>query len=113
MLVACEDINHAKTTTKWLQNYLENKNAVLLVHSGLNENEFVPKLKSIEDPNSPVKVVVNVMMLNEGWDVSNIYVIAPLRSMASTTLVTQIMGRGLRLPFGHQVDDEEVDTSAL
>lgn len=50
------------------------------------------------------------MMLNEGWDVSNIYVIAPLRSMASTTLVTQIMGRGLRLPFGHQVGDEEVDT---
>ena len=110
MLVACEDKKHAEATTKWLQNYLENKNAVLLVHSGLNENEFVPKLKSIEDPNSLVKVVVNVMMLNEGWDVSNIYVIAPLRSMASTTLVTQIMGRGLRLPFGHQVGDEEVDT---
>lgn len=110
MLVACEDIPHAEATTKWLQNYLENRDAVLLVHSRLNENEFVPRLKSLEDPNSPVKVVVNVMMLNEGWDVSNIYVIAPLRSMASTTLVTQIMGRGLRLPFGKQVGDEEVDT---
>ena len=110
MLVACEDIPHAEATTKWLQNYMESRNAVLLVHSRLNENEFVPALKSLEDPNSPVKVVVNVMMLNEGWDVSNIYVIAPLRSMASTTLVTQIMGRGLRLPFGHQVGDEEVDT---
>ncbi|UKK58071.1 DEAD/DEAH box helicase family protein [Prevotella communis] len=110
MLVACEDKKHAEATTKWLKNYLENKDAVLMVHSGLNENEFVPKLKSIEDPDTPVKVVVNVMMLNEGWDVSNIYVIAPLRSMASTTLVTQIMGRGLRLPFGHQVGDVEVDT---
>ena len=110
MLVACESKQHADETTKWLQNYLENKDAVLPVHSGLNENEYVPRLKKLEDPNSPVKVVVNVMMLNEGWDVSNIYVIAPLRSMASTTLVTQIMGRGLRLPFGKQVGDEEVDT---
>lgn len=30
--------------------------------------------------------------------------------MASITLVTQIMGRGLRLPFGSQVGEEEVDT---
>lgn len=110
MLVACEDIHHAETTTKWLQNYLENRSAVLLVHSRLNENEFVPALKRIESSESPVKVVVNVGMLNEGWDVSNIYVIAPLRAMASTTLVTQIMGRGLRLPFGEQVGDTEVDT---
>lgn len=110
MLVACENKTHAEETTKWLQNYLENKDAVLLVHSGLNENEYVPRLKKLEDPYSPVKVVVNVMMLTEGWDVSNIYVIAPLRSAASVTYVTQIMGRGLRLPFGKQVGEEEVDT---
>ena len=110
MLVACEDKHHAAETTKWLQNYMEDKDAVLLVHSGLNENEFLPKLKRLEDPSTPAKVVVNVMMLTEGWDVSNIYVIAPLRAMASTTMVTQIMGRGLRLPFGKQVGDEEVDT---
>ena len=110
MLVACENKTHAEETTKWLQNYLENKDAVLLVHSGLNENEYVPRLKKLEDPYSPVKIVVNVMMLTEGWDVSNIYVIAPLRSAASVTYVTQIMGRGLRLPFGKQVGDEEVDT---
>lgn len=110
MLVACEDIHHAEATTKWLQNYLESRDAVLLVHSQLNENEFVPQLKRIEEVNNAVRVVVNVGMLNEGWDVSNIYVIAPLRAMASTTLVTQIMGRGLRLPFGSQVGDDEVDT---
>jgi len=110
MLVSCVNIDHAKATTKWLQNYLENKDAVLPVHTKLNEKEFVPALKDIENPNSPVKVVVNVQMLNEGWDVSNIYVIVPLRAMESTTLVTQIMGRGLRLPFGEQVGDIEVDT---
>lgn len=110
MLVACEDIPHAEATTKWLQNYLGSRNKVLLVHSQLNESEFIPALKSIEEPSSPVKVVVNVGMLNEGWDVSNIYVISPLRAMASTTLVTQIMGRGLRLPFGEQTGEDEVDT---
>lgn len=110
MLVACEDIPHAEATTKWLQNYMESKNAVLLVHSKLNESDYVDALKKVEEPTSPVKVVVNVGMLNEGWDVSNIYVITPLRAMASTTLVTQIMGRGLRLPFGTQVGDDEVDT---
>lgn len=110
MLVACENISHAEAITQWLKHYLEDDSSVLLVHSRLNEQEFLPKLKSLEDPISPVKVVVNVMMLNEGWDVSNLYVIAPLRSMSSTTLVTQIMGRGLRLPFGKQVNDEEVDT---
>ena len=110
MLVSCADIAHAIEITKWLQVTIGNKDAVLLVHSKLSENEFVPRLKSLEDPKSPVRIVVNVSMLNEGWDVSNIYVIAPLRAMASTTLVTQIMGRGLRLPFGSQVGDEEVDT---
>lgn len=110
MLVACSDIEHATAVTRWLQNYLQDRDAVLLVHSRLPENEFLPRLKQLEDPNSPVKIVVNVSMLNEGWDVSNIYVIAPLRAMASITLVTQIMGRGLRLPFGNQVGDEEVDT---
>lgn len=110
MLVACENIAHAESVAKWLQKDLGSKNAVLLVHSKLNENEYVDALKRIEASSSPVKVVVNVGMLNEGWDVSNIYVIAPLRAMASTTLVTQIMGRGLRLPFGAQTGDDDVDT---
>lgn len=110
MLVVCSDINHAKEVTAWIQQYLDCKEAVLLVHSKLNESDFVPQLKALENPNSPVRVVVNVAMLNEGWDVSNIYVITPLRTMASSTLVTQIMGRGLRLPFGSQVGNEDVDT---
>lgn len=110
MLVACENIDHAEKTTQWLRNYLGSREAVLPVHSGMKDSDYLPQLKSVEDPTTPEKVIINVSMLNEGWDVENIYVIAPLRAMASTTLVTQIMGRGLRLPFGRQVGDEEVDT---
>lgn len=110
MLVACSDIINATAVTQWLKDELNDSEAVLLVHSKLSENDFVPKLREVENPKSPVKVVVNVSMLTEGWDVSNIYVITPLRAMASSTLVTQIMGRGLRLPFNAQVGNEDIDT---
>lgn len=110
MLVACEDIAHAEQVTEWFRRYLGNKQSVLLVHSKMKESAFLPSLEHIEDPQSPVRVVVNVAKLNEGWDVSNIYVITPLRAMASSTLVTQIMGRGLRLPYGTQTGNEDVDT---
>lgn len=110
MLVACQDIAHAGQVTDWMRRFLGNKQAVLLVHSKMKDSEFLPSLIDIENPLSPVKVVVNVAKLNEGWDVSNIYVITPLRAMASSTLVTQIMGRGLRLPYGVQTGIEEVDT---
>ena len=110
MLVSCEDIPHAERVTGWLRHYLNSPHSVLLVHSRMKEAEYLHKLLEVEDSLSPIKVVVNVSKLNEGWDVPNIYVIAPLRAMASTTLVTQVMGRGLRLPYGNQVGNEDVDT---
>ncbi len=39
-------------------------------------------------------------MLKEGWDVTNLYTIVPLRAADSRTLVEQSIGRGLRLPYG-------------
>jgi type III restriction enzyme len=38
-------------------------------------------------------------MLKEGWDVTNLYTIVPLRAANSRTLVEQSIGRGLRLPY--------------
>ena len=42
-------------------------------------------------------------MLKEGWDVTNLYTIVPLRAANSRTLVEQSIGRGLRLPYGKRV----------
>ena len=39
-------------------------------------------------------------MLKEGWDVSNLYTIVPLRAANAAVLIEQTIGRGLRLPFG-------------
>lgn len=49
-------------------------------------------------------------MLKEGWDVKNIYVIASAWSMESSLLTEQILGRGLRLPFGQRTGNPMLDT---
>jgi len=54
------------------------------------------KLFSLDKQKQP-KVVVSVLMLREGFDVSNVCVIVPLRSSEAPILLEQVLGRGLRL----------------
>lgn len=56
-------------------------------------------LDTLEDPDSPIRAVVSVQMLQEGWDNRAIYVITATRALESELLTEQILGRGLRLPF--------------
>lgn len=82
---------------------------VLLIISG-SSNEALEALKSVEDPTSPVRAIVAVNKLKEGWDVKNIGVIVAFRALASETLTEQILGRGLRLPYGRRTNIEAIDT---
>jgi type III restriction enzyme len=82
---------------------------VLLVTSE-EPDSTLAKLDALEDPASPVRAVVSVSMLKEGWDVKNIYVIAAVRAMESQLLTEQILGRGLRLPFGERTGVPMLDT---
>jgi type III restriction enzyme len=82
---------------------------VLLVTSE-EPDSTLAKLDALEDPASPVRAVVSVSMLKEGWDVKNIYVIAAVRAMESQLLTEQILGRGLRLPFGARTGVPMLDT---
>lgn len=59
--------------------------------------------------NSRIAVVVAAFMLDEGWDVTSVSVITPLRSLNSVGNAKQIIGRGLRLPVGQRVGVEELD----
>ena len=61
-------------------------------------------------PTRTIRAVVSVSMLKEGWDVKNIYVIASVRAMESQLLTEQILGRGLRLPFGERTGNPMLDT---
>ena len=59
-------------------------------------------LKTVDDPDSPVEWIVSVSMLTEGWDVKNVFQIVPheQRAFNSKLLISQVLGRGLRIPIG-------------
>ncbi|MDG6912365.1 MAG: DEAD/DEAH box helicase family protein [Nitrososphaerota archaeon] len=88
------------------------KGKVLTIHTNLEgaiEDENLETLLSVEHPDNPVEVVVHVNKLGEGWDVTNLYTIIPLRAADSRTLVEQSIGRGLRLPYGKRTGNPDVD----
>jgi type III restriction enzyme len=92
------------------------KNKVMDIHSnqsGSEKDENIALLLSLEDPNNRIEVVIHVNMLKEGWDVTNLYTIIPLRSSASRTLTEQTLGRGLRLPYGKHTGNDFVDTLTI
>ncbi len=85
----------------------------LLVHSRLTGDEkekALADLEAVEDPDSPVRIIISVGMLKEGWDVKNVYVIASMRASVSEVMTEQTLGRGMRLPFGKYTDVELLDT---
>lgn len=110
MLVSCERVEHAQETVAFLRSNaffngeFAGEDVVLEVHSKQKEDALAA-LDRAEDPGSPTRIIVQVGMLKEGWDVKNVYVIVSLRASISEVLTEQTLGRGLRLPFGSYVDD--------
>lgn len=116
MLVVAQDTGHADKLVKIIEDesFFEGqyKGRVIMVHSGQKgeeRDETVQQLLSVEDPGNPTEIVIHVNMLKEGWDVTNLYTIVPLRAANSKTLVEQSIGRGLRLPYGTRVGVPDVD----
>ncbi len=62
--------------------------------------------RDIDRPDNPIKVIVSVMMLREGWDVRNVSVCLGLRPFTAKAeiLPEQVIGRGLRLMRGISPD---------
>ena len=50
------------------------------------------------DPACPIRVILTVQALKEGWDCSFAYVLCSVAELSSGTAVEQIIGRVLRLP---------------
>jgi len=77
--------------------------------TGKEEEEMIERLLRVEHAEEPTEIVIHVNMLKEGWDVTNLYTIVPLRAANARTLVEQSIGRGLRLPYGKRTGVEAVD----
>ena len=116
MLVVATDTTHASALQQVIEGdgFFEGryKGKVIQVHSnirGEEKDDVVQQLLTVEHPDNPVEIVIHVNMLKEGWDVTNLYTIVPLRAANSRTLVEQSIGRGLRLPYGKRVGVPAVD----
>jgi len=112
LLVAARDTEHADSVGAWLRERRGlAQDEIQIAHSHRTPSEAeLEQLVAIDRPGNRIRVVVNVFQLSEGWDVTNVYVVAPLRAMATFQNAVQTMGRGLRLPFGTRVGEPEVDT---
>lgn len=55
-------------------------------------------IKDITAPDCPVRIIITVQKLREGWDCPFAYVLCSLKETRSATAIEQIVGRILRLP---------------
>ena len=120
VLVVAKDTTHSKEIWDYLVSDSffrgDYKDKVLEINSsqrGAEKDENIELLLSLENPDNPIEIVIHVNMLKEGWDVTNLYTIIPLRTSASETLTEQTIGRGLRLPYGERTGVDEVDRLSI
>lgn len=116
VLIVAKDTTHAGEIKTMIQSdsFFEGryKDKAIEVHSnqsGEEKDETIAQLVAVEDPSNTTEIVIHVNMLKEGWDVTNLYTIVPLRTAASLTLREQTIGRGLRLPYGRRTGNDKVD----
>jgi len=81
---------------------------ILSVTSSPKHEENRELLKTVDEPENPVEWIVSVSMLTEGWDVNNVFQIVPHedRAFNSKLLISQVLGRGLRVPPVYQNDPD-------
>ncbi|CAG9932358.1 DEAD/DEAH box helicase [Candidatus Nitrotoga arctica] len=116
LLVIARDTTHAGQLLALIQSdgFFEGryKDKVIQVDSsrtGAEEEEMIARLLKVEHTDEPTEIVIHVNMLKEGWDVTNLYTIVPLRAANARILIEQSIGRGLRLPYGKRTGVTAVD----
>jgi type III restriction enzyme len=94
ILVVCKDTVHAKAIYNLLISdsfydgaYVEK---VLQIDSTTRNQELIEQqFISLEQEENEIEIVIHVNMLKEGWDVTNLYTIVPLRAANASVLVEQ------------------------
>lgn len=103
MLVVCEDTTVSPLVVDFFRDEGLAEDEVMAIDSGkkaeLGEKYWAVVRERLfdVDRHAAPRVIVSVLMLREGFDVNNICVIVPLRSLGAQILLEQTIGRGLRL----------------
>jgi type III restriction enzyme len=120
ILIIARDTSHARQLQDLIKSigFFEGryKEKVIQVDSsqtGEKEDEMIQRLLAVESTGEPTEIVIHVNMLKEGWDVTNLYTIVPLRAANARTLIEQSIGRGLRLPYGKRTGVDAVDRLSI
>jgi len=93
------------------QNYISQEDAdkkIITVTSAQKHKKNVDILESVDADENPVEWIISVSMLTEGWDVKKVFQIIPheKRAFDSKLLISQVLGRGLRVPLEYYGDEE-------
>lgn len=119
-ILITKDIGSAENLEEDLKEFLLKKekttldaiqDKVLIVTSSDKHKSNLIKLKNVDSKNeSKVEWIISVSMLTEGWDVKNVFQIVPWedRAFNSKLLISQVLGRGLRLPLEYQTPQPKV-----
>ncbi|MGH2965129.1 MAG: DEAD/DEAH box helicase family protein [Solirubrobacterales bacterium] len=120
LFVMCANTQEADEVADYLRQRPEFSGDRLLIIHTTRAGEIVKRdldiarqaAREIDGPDSPIRCIVSVLMLREGWDVRNVCVILTLRSLTARAqiLPEQALGRGLRrmTPPGSGYDERVV-----
>lgn len=113
MLIICEDTKVSPLVCEFLKSEGLSDDDIMQIDSDKKGSIKETEWKEVKqrlfnvDKHSTPKVIVSVLMLREGFDVSNVCVIVPLRSSQAPILLEQVIGRGLRLMW-REKDYQEI-----
>ena len=90
-----------------------------LVDIGISENQIAIKTgdkdelkkEDLLSPDCPIRYIITVNALKEGWDCPFAYVLATVANRTSVVDVEQILGRVLRLPYTKTNDSDVLNLS--
>ena len=127
LFIMTDDTKNCDEVAEYLRRTVlefENEDSVLVIHTknngeisetsgsrAIKELQILRKqANEIDKADNPVRAIISVMMLKEGWDVRNVTTIVGLRaySAKSNILPEQTLGRGLRRMYPDADTDEKV-----
>ena len=93
----------------------------MLIECGIPQEEIAIKTSEINDlkdvdlrsPECPIRYIITVNALKEGWDCPFAYILATVANRSSRVDVEQIVGRILRLPYTHRHADTTLNMSYI